>query len=437
MSAGEGLDVQKRSAPPRSQPLGAPLTGVRVLDLTRVLAGPFATMILGDLGAEVIKVEQPAHGDGVRGIGPFYPGGLSHYFLAINRNKKSIAVDLKAPAGRALILDLVEHCDVVIENFRPGVMDRLGLGFDELVQRRRDLIMCSISGFGRSGPMAEKPSFDLVSQALSGVMSVTGEATGPPTKMGLPMGDLGGGLWGCIAVLAALHRRGRDERPQYVDLSLLEGLVGMLGYLGQLALLTGETPQRVGSSHLNIVPYGMFEVKDGHLVLALHVGSFWRGFCRAIDREDLMDDERFRTSAARSEHRSELLPIVEKILKQKTRAEWQEVLDAADVPHAPLLDVVEALQQEQVVQREVLQKVTHPTEGEVDVVGSVVRFVGEERSPLAPPPLLGEHGREICRSILGWDDGAIGRLVESGVLRVTAANDGRLEDQEEEVGADV
>ena len=436
MSAGEGLEVQ-RPAPPRTERLGTPLAGVRILDFTRVLAGPFGTMILGDLGAEVIKVEQPAHGDGVRGIGPFYPGGLSHYFLAINRNKKSIAVDLKAPAGRALILDLVEHCDVVIENFRPGVMDRLGLGFDELVQRRRDLIMCSISGFGRSGPMAEKPSFDLVSQALSGVMSVTGEATGPPTKMGLPMGDLGGGLWGCIAVLAALHRRGRDERPQYVDLSLLEGLVGMLGYLGQLALLTGETPQRVGSSHLNIVPYGMFEVKDGHLVLALHVGSFWRGFCRAIDREDLMDDERFRTSAARSEHRSELLPIVEKILKQKTRAEWQEVLDAADVPHAPLLDVVEALQQEQVVQREVLQKVTHPTEGEVDVVGSVVRFVGEERSPLAPPPLLGEHGREICRSILGWDDGAIGRLVESGVLRVTAANDGRLEDQEEEVGADV
>lgn len=436
MSAEKGRNVQT-SPPGRTEPLGAPLSGIRVLDFTRVLAGPFGTMILGDLGAEVIKVEEPVHGDGVRGIGPFYPGGLSHYFLAINRNKKSIAVDLKASQGRALILDLVEHCDVVMENFRPGVMDRLGLGFDDLVQRRPDLIMCSISGFGRSGPMAEKPSFDLVSQALSGVMSVTGEATGPPTKMGLPMGDLGGAVWGCIAVLAALHRRDRDGRPQYVDLSLLEGLVGMLGYLGQLALLTGESPQRVGSSHLNIVPYGMFEVEDGHLVLALHVGSFWRGFCRAIGREDLIDDERFRTSAARSEHRVELLPIVEKILKQKTRAEWQEVLDAADVPHAPILDVAEALEQEQIVEREVLQKVAHPIEGEVDVVGPVIRFAGEERSPLAPPPLLGEHGRDICRSILGWDDAAIDQLVASGVLRVPAAQDGRFESQGEEVDAHV
>ena len=436
MSAEKGPTVQT-SPPGRMEPLGAPLSGIRVLDFTRVLAGPFGTMILGDLGAEVIKVEEPVHGDGVRGIGPFYPGGLSHYFLAINRNKKSIAVDLKAPEGRALILDLVEHCDVVIENFRPGVMDRLGLGFDELVERRLDLVMCSISGFGRSGPMAEKPSFDLVSQALSGVMSITGEATGPPTKMGLPMGDVGGGLWGCIAVLAALHRRDRDGRPQYVDLSLLEGLVGMLGYLGQLTMLTGQSPQRVGSSHLNIVPYGMFEVKDGHLVLALHVGSFWRGFCRAIGREDLMEDERFRTSADRSEHRAELLPIVEKILKQKTRAEWQEVLDAADVPHAPILDVAEALEQEQLVERGVLQKLVHPTEGEVDVVGPVIRLVGEERSLLAPPPLLGEHSREICRSILGWDDAAIDQLVASGVLRAQVADDGRLESQGEEVKAHV
>ncbi|WP_141005181.1 CaiB/BaiF CoA transferase family protein [Nocardioides humi] len=192
---------------------GAPLAGVRVLDLTRVLAGPFGTMILGDLGADVVKVEEPGHGDGVRDIGPFYSDGTSHYFMAINRNKRSIAIDMKTDAGRDLVLDLVAQSDVVIENFRPGVMERLGLGYDELVARRPDVIVCSISGFGRTGPMASMPSFDLVSQALSGVMSITGEPDSPPTKMGLPMGDLAGGLWGSIAILAALQRRHRDPSP--------------------------------------------------------------------------------------------------------------------------------------------------------------------------------------------------------------------------------
>ncbi|MFE7157007.1 CaiB/BaiF CoA transferase family protein [Streptomyces sp. NPDC057636] len=395
---------------------GQPLSGVRVLDLTRVLAGPFGTMILGDLGADVIKVEEPRHGDGVRNIGPFYPGGLSHYFLAINRNKRSIAVDMKSEAGRELILDLVEHSDVVIENFRPGVMERLGLGFEQLVARRADVVLCSISGFGQSGPMAEKPSFDLVSQALSGVMSITGEPDDPPTKMGLPMGDLGGGLWGSIAVLAALIRRDRTGQPQHVDLSLLEGLIGLLGYLGQLAILTGESPQRLGSDHHSVVPYGRFAVKDGHLVLALHVGGFWRGFCRAIGREDLIDDERFRTSGRRSENRAILVPILQDILRQKTRAQWQELLDAADVPHAPLLDVGEALAHEQIVSRNVLRDINHPTEGDVQVVGPVVRFVGDAPEPLRPPPLLGEHSREILTTLLGREDAAVDALIKTGVL---------------------
>jgi crotonobetainyl-CoA:carnitine CoA-transferase CaiB-like acyl-CoA transferase len=402
--------------------VNGPLKEVRVLDLTRVLAGPFGTMILGDLGADVIKVEEPGHGDGVRAIGPFYPGGLSHYFLAINRNKRSIAVDMKAAAGRDLILDLVEHCDVVIENFRPGVMERLGLGFERLAERRHDVILCSISGFGRTGPMAQKPSFDLVSQALSGVMSITGEPEEPPTKMGLPMGDLAGGLWGSIAVLAALHERDRSHRPQHIDLSLLEGLTGLLGYLGQLTMLTGKSPERMGSSHHSVVPYGRFEVKDGYLVVALHVGSFWRHFCRAIGREDLIDDERFRSSGSRSKNRDVLLPIIEDILRQKTRAQWQELLDAADVPHAPLLDVSEALVQEQLDARGVLRSIAHPTAGDVQVVGPVVRFVGESQGPLRPPPLLGEHTREICQALLGWDEDMINNLIATGVLRVPAGD---------------
>jgi crotonobetainyl-CoA:carnitine CoA-transferase CaiB-like acyl-CoA transferase len=395
-----------------------PLAGVRVLDLTRVLAGPFGTMILGDLGADIIKVEEPGHGDGVRDIGPFYADGTSHYFLAINRNKRSIAVDMKAAAGRELILDLAAHSDVVIENFRPGVIERLGLGFDALVARRPDIILCSISGFGRTGPMSQKPSFDLVSQALSGVMSITGEPGSPPTKMGLPMGDLAGGLWGSIAVLAALNRRRGAPAPQHIDLSLLEGLTGLLGYLGQLTMLTGESPRRMGSDHHGVVPYGRFEVADGYLVIALHVGSFWRGFCRAIGREDLSDDPRFRSTRLRSANRDVLVPIVQGILRTKTRAEWQRLLDEADVPHAPLLDVAEALAQDQIRARCVLRPVQHPTAGSINVVGPVVRFVGEDAPELRPAPLLGEHGREVLAEVLGWDDEAIDDLIAGGVLSV-------------------
>ena len=335
------LDDQLEGDLPPAEP---PLSGVRVLDLTRVLAGPMATCILGDLGADVVKVEEP-EGDHVRTLPPFYPGEQSHYFLAINRNKRSIVVDVKTDEGRDLILDLVAHCDVVVENFRPGVLQRLGLGFETLKARRPDLILCSISGFGRSGPLRDQPSFDLVSQARSGVMSITGEADGPPTKLGLPLGDLGGGLWAAIAILAALHRRDRDGAPQHVDLSLLDGLMGLLGYLGQLALMTGQSPGRVGSGHHHIVPYGRFETADGYLVLALHVGAFWRRFCLAVDREDLITDPRFIDTAARRDNREDLQDIVEQILRTKTREEWEVVLSEADIPHGPVLDVVEALHQ--------------------------------------------------------------------------------------------
>jgi crotonobetainyl-CoA:carnitine CoA-transferase CaiB-like acyl-CoA transferase len=399
------------------QSTDGPLSGVRVLDLTRVLAGPFGTMILGDLGADVIKVEEPRGGDQVRGLEPFYEGDVSHYFLAINRNKRSIAVDLKSAAGRDLLLDLTEQCDVVIENFRPGVMGRLGLGFDALRERRGDVILCSISGFGAAGPLSDRPSFDLVTQARSGVMSITGEADGPPTKMGLPMGDLSGGLWGAIGILAALHRRDRTGEPQHIDLSLLDGLVALLGYLGQLALLTGKGPERVGSSHHTVVPYGRFEVKDGHLVLALHVGRFWRNFCRAIERADLIEDPRFRTTADRSRNRAELLPIVEEVLRTRTRAEWEVILEAGDVPHGPILDVAEALEQEQIRSRGLLSTMTHPLAGELQVVGPPIRFIGEaEQRELRPAPLLGEHTREICRELLGWEEERIDGMVTEGVL---------------------
>jgi len=295
-------------------------------------------------------------------------------------------------------------------------MDRLGLGFEELVKRRPDVILCSISGFGMTGPMATKPSFDLVSQALSGVMSITGEPESPPTKLGVPMGDLAGGLWGAIAILAALNRRHEDASPQHIDLSLLEGLMGLLGYLGQLTMLTGESPERLGSDHHSVVPYGRFEVADGYLVIALHVGSFWRGFCRAIGREDLADDPRFRSTRLRSTNREILLPIVQEILRTKTRADWQKLLDEADVPHAPLLDVAEALSQEQIRDRGALRPMKHPTAGQVDVVGPVVRFAGESAPEIRPSPLLGEHALEVLGGVLGMSEGAIEALFAAKVI---------------------
>lgn len=394
-----------------------PLEGVRVLDLSRVLAGPYCTQILGDLGADVIKVEPPGAGDDVRTIPPFYEGGESHYFLALNRNKRSIVVDAKTDEGREVLLGLAATADLVVENFRPGVMQRLGLGFSELVSRKSDIILISISGFGKDGELADLPSFDLVTQARSGVMSITGEPDGPPTKMGLPMGDLGGGLWGAIAALSALLRRNLDPRPQHIDLSLLDGLVSMLGYLGQLSLLTGEAPERVGSSHHNIVPYGRFKVADGHIVLALHVGPFWERFCQVVGREDLLADPRFATTEARRDNREVLDGIVQDVLLKGTRSEWVETFTEAGVPHGPILDVTEAIQQEQVASRGLLREFRHPTAGDVKVVGSpMMDASGDLIGPADPPPCLGEHTRSVLESVLGYDEDLIDELARNGAI---------------------
>jgi len=395
----------------------APLAGIRVVDFTRVLAGPFCTMILGDLGADVIKLEPPGTGDNVRAVPPLV-GGESHYFLAINRNKRSLAIDLKAPEARDLVLRLVETADIVVENFRPGVMDRLGLGWDALRAVKPDLVMCSQSGFGQEGPMAAKPSFDLVTQALSGVMSLNGEPGGPPTKLGLPMGDIAGGLWGVIGVLAGLQHRNAMGEGLRIDLSLLDGLVGLLGYLAELQLLTGESPGRVGSGHHTIVPYGRYPVKDGHIVLAIHVGAFWRKFCHAIDRPGLIDDARFRTTADRARNRELLETLVRDVLATKTAAEWQAVFDAGDVPAAPVLDVGAALGQAAVRARGLVKTMRHPTAGDVPVVGLPFRFTGRaETGAVAPSPRLGEHSRAVLAE-LGCGPETFERLLAAGVVGV-------------------
>lgn len=404
-----------------------PLQGIRVLDLSRVLTGPFCSMILADLGAEVWKVEELSRGDQTRSIPP-YVNGESHYYMAINRNKTSIAIDLKTEAGREIVLGLAAQADVVLENFRPGVMDRLGLGQDRLQSENPGLIICSITGFGQTGPMADKPSFDLVTQAMSGVMSINGEPDGPPTKLGIPMGDVGGGLWGAIAILSALQHRNATGEGLHIDLSLLDGMVGLLGYLGQIQIVTGENPGRVGSGHHSIVPYGRYPVKDGHIVLALHVGNFWRNFCHAVARPDLIEDSKFRTTADRHRNRSELEPLVIDILKEKTMDEWHLIFDEGDVPHAPVYSVGEALAQPAVQARNLVREVDHPAAGLMDIVDTPIKFVDRfADSPLRPSPLLGEQSRDILEDVLGCAPEQVDALLRAGVIECP---DGMPEPQE-------
>ncbi len=405
----------------KKQPAGkrrGPLDGVRVLDLSRVLAGPFCSLILADLGAEVIKVEEIGSGDQTRTIPPFV-NGESHYFLAINRNKSSVALDARTQAGRDILLKLAMQCDVVLENFRPGVMDRLGLAYEKLRELKPEIIMCSISGFGAKGAMRDKPSFDLVTQALSGVMSINGYVDGTPTKLGLPLGDVGGGLWAALGVMAALNERHATGEGSHVDLSLLEGLMGLLGYLAEIYLVTGENPGRMGNSHHNIVPYGLMPVKDGHIVLALHVGEFWRKFCRAIGRDDMIMDARFRTVKDRHKNRIELERQITAIMLTKTVAQWQQILDAADVPHGPVNNIGQALNQPIVKERGFVKEVQHPTAGTVKVIGNPLRFEGKyEDSRLEPPPLLGEHTREVLTNLIGLSDADIERLIADKIIAV-------------------
>ena len=271
---------------------GGPLAGIRVIDLTRVLAGPFCTQSLGDLGAEVLKIEPPGLGDETRHFPPFV-AGESHYFLGINRNKKSLVIDLQQPAGADILRRLVGTADILVENYRPGVMDRLGLGYDKLAAINPRLIYCAISGFGLTGPLRDKPSFDIVTQALSGALSINGERGHMPVKLGIPLGDMVGGVFGPMAILGALHERSQTGRGRLIDISLYDGLIGMLGYFAQLAFITGEDPGPMGSSHPNIVPYGSFPASDGSIIIAVLSERFWGRLCEALDRPALADDPRF------------------------------------------------------------------------------------------------------------------------------------------------
>ena len=365
-----------------------PLKGVRVLDFTRVLAGPAASLALADLGAEVLKIEPPGTGDDTRTFPPFRDGE-SHYFLANNRGKKSIVIDLKAEAGVALAKDLAAKSDIVIENYRPGVMDRLGLGYETLSAINPKLIYCAISGFGMTGPLKDQPSFDIVVQALSGALSVNGEPGAMPTKLGIPLGDLVGGINGPIAILAALHERSVTGRGRLIDISLLDGLVGMLGYLAQLAFFTGEDPKPQGSQHPNLVPYGAFPASDGSIIIACLTNAFWGKICAALGLHDAAKDERYDTLQKRRDARGEVNDMIAAFTQQKSVAELAALLTAHGVPNAPILGVKEALAQPQAVDRELVVEVDHAVLGNIPIVNRPFKFPEEQQPPPSAPPVLG------------------------------------------------
>ncbi len=397
------------------EPRAGALAGLTVLDLSRVLSGPFATMTLADLGADVVKIEQPGTGDDTRQWGPPFQGDEAAYFLSVNRNKRSLAVDLKSADGLALVRDLARRADVVVENFRPGTAARLGLGYDDLAAENPGLVYASISGYGQTGPDSHRAGYDAIAQARSGIMSVTGEADGPPVRVGVSSADLVAGMWAVIGILAALRERDRSGQGQWVDISLLDGSVSWLTYVASGYFATGTRPPRYGSAHPTIAPYQGFATKDGDLMLAVGNDAIWRRFASVAGLADLLEDPRFTTNPLRVEHRDELLPLVADAMAARTSVEWVEVLDAAGVPVGPIQTVDEVVTDPQVLARGMIGEVKHPTAGTVRTIGCPVRLTATPPQVRTAPPLLGQHTDDVLAE-LGVDQERLVALRASGAV---------------------
>ncbi|MEM3545122.1 MAG: CaiB/BaiF CoA-transferase family protein [Nitrososphaerota archaeon] len=394
--------------------MALPLEEVRVLDFTRVMAGPFATMLLGDLGADVIKVEPPG-GDDTRGWGPPWIGGDSGYFMSVNRNKRSIIIDLKKPESWKIVKKLVKKSDIVVENFRPGVAEELGISYSRLSQINPRIIYCSISGFGQSGPYRDKPGYDLIALAMSGLMSITGEPKRPPVKFGVPIADLTTALFAVTSILSALYWREKTGRGQYIDMALLDVQILLLTHQAFNYFATGMEPERMGSAHPNIVPYQAFQTADGYIVVTVGSEKLWEKFCKAIGRPDLMENPKFRTNADRVINREELVEELSRIFRSKPTDFWLEVLEKAGVPAAPILTVGQALNDEHVKYRGMVVEVQHPEAGFIKMLGTPFKLSETPGNLRTPPPTRGQHTYEILRE-LGFTDEEIRTLKNKHVV---------------------
>lgn len=377
-----------------------PLHGVRVLDLSRVLAGPYCTMVLGDLGADVIKVEPP-EGDETRAWGPPFAEGESAYYLCVNRNKRGMVVDLKTDEGQAALRALARKCDVMVENFRPDTLARYGLDYETLRAQDPRLVYCSISGFGQTGSLRDRPGYDFMIQAMGGLMSVTGEPDGEPMKVGVAVADLFAGQYAVIAILVALQARERSGEGQHIDIALFDAQLGWLANVASNYLISGNLPQRYGNAHPNIVPYQSFVAADGWFALAVGNDRQFARLCELIGKAEWGSDERFATNAARVIYRDELIALLEPIFALLRVDEWLSALEAADIPCGPINTLDKVFSEPQVSAREMLITMEHPTIGDLPLVGSPLKFSQTPVEYRLPPPRLGEHTDEILRELLG------------------------------------
>ena len=404
--------------------MGYPLQGLKVLDLSRVLAGPVCTQLLADLGADVVKVERPGAGDDTRQWGPpFVPdGGPSGYFVSCNRGKRSLALDLAHPAGREVVDGLIRAADVLVENFLPDSLERLGLLPDRLRQLNPNLVACSISGYGRTGRLAGVPGYDLMMQASAGIMSITGEPDGMPMKVGVAITDVITGLYAAASVLAGLYSRGKGGPGTQFDLALADCTLASLVNVAQGTLLTGQRPRRWGNAHPQIVPYEAFATADGHLVLAVGADRQWQRFCQAVGVAELATDPRFATNPARVENREALIPRLQKLFAKRTTDAWRTLLTAAEVPHSPVCSLDEVIDSPQVAAREMVLETKDSSGRAYRLLGGAIHWHDEPPRTAPTVPGLGEHTDEVLRDWLGYSPDDIGTLRATGVL---GAADGR------------
>ncbi len=392
-----------------------PLEGVKVLDLSRVLAGPTAGMILGDLGADVIKVERPKVGDETRGWGPPFAGGESAYYMCANKNKRGMTLDFKKEKGREILEKLVKWADIVILNYLPDVLESLHLTYEELKTIKPDIIWASITGFGLEGPKAQRPGYDVLIQGLSGLMSITGEPDGQPMKVGVAICDVLTALYTVIAIEAALIRRSQTGAGAKIDNSLLECSIASLVNVANNYLIGGVIPKRYGNAHPNIVPYQVFKAKDEYIIIGVGNEEQWKRFCKVIEREDLASDPRFETNAKRLENRNVLIPIIEEIISQRDGDYWLKRLEEAGIPSGPINTVDKAINDEQVVYRKFIQEIDHPTGGRIKLMRNPIHFGDFELDIYRHPPLLGEHTEEILLE-LGYTREEYNKFKEEGVV---------------------
>ena len=392
------------------------LAGLTVLDLTRVLAGPYCTMMLADMGARVIKVERPGKGDDTRGWGPPFQQGESAYFLSVNRNKESMTLDMKHPDGRRVLDQLIARSDVLVQNFRPGTLDRMGLGYADLARQRPDLVYCSISAFGQNGPRRNEPGYDAVMQGEGGLMSITGPPDGPAYRLGVAIVDIVSGMFSAYGIAVALLARERTGRGQHIDVGMLDSVAAVLTYQAGTYFATGEAPGRLGNRHPSITPYESLEAADGELVVAVGNDQLWRTFCGVLEMDDLADDPRFRTNKDRVNARAALRQVLVERLRTRPAADWLARLKAAGIPCGAVRDLEQVFTDPQIIERAMVVALDHPIAGAIRQLGVPVKLGGTPGAVRTAPPTLGQHTDAILGGDLGFDAAEIARLHAAGAV---------------------